>query len=69
MMARYWVVGGEYTDTSFTALVPGAVEERHGPFETYKEAYQIWEGRARQTIDHATIRFRIMQEPQTPQTP
>jgi hypothetical protein len=58
----YWVIGGEYTDLSFTKLAPGAHEERHGPFATYKEAYEVWQSRARATIDDAMVRFRIIEQ-------
>ncbi len=61
-MTRYWVVGGEYTDLRFDTLAPGAREERHGPFASYKEAYEIWQSRARATIDDALVRFRIIEE-------
>ncbi|HYM02545.1 MAG TPA: DUF4170 domain-containing protein [Stellaceae bacterium] len=63
-MARYWITGGEYADTSFKTLAPGVREERHGPFATYDEAYKVWEARARATIDHALVRFRIVEENQ-----
>jgi hypothetical protein len=56
---RYWVVGGEYRDTSFTSFAPGAREERYGPYASYREAYAAWSARARATIDDATIRYRI----------
>jgi Domain of unknown function (DUF4170) len=58
----YWVIGGEYTDLSFKTLVPGAREERHGPFATYKDAYDMWQSRARATIDDAMVRFRIIEQ-------
>jgi len=61
-MAKYWVVGGEYCDTSFKNLAPGAMEERHGPFKSYREAYQAWQSRARATIDDATVRFHIVED-------
>jgi hypothetical protein len=61
-MAKYWVVGGEYTDTSFRKLAPGAQEERLGPFKSYREAYQAWQARARATIDDATVRYRVVEE-------
>ncbi len=61
-MARYWVVGGEYGDTRFERLAPGASEERHGPYASYHEAHKVWEARARATIDDALIRFRIIEE-------
>jgi Domain of unknown function (DUF4170) len=58
----YWVVGGEYTDTSFSRLAPGQSEERIGPFENYDEAYELWRARARATIDDATVWYRIVSE-------
>ena len=61
-MSNYWVIGGEFTDTSFRRLAPGAREERLGPFKTYREAYQAWQARARATIDDATVRYRIVDE-------
>jgi hypothetical protein len=59
---RYWVVGGEYTDTSFRTLAPGKREERRGPFETYNDAFAVWSAQARATVDDATIRYRIVAE-------
>ena len=61
-MTRYWVVGGEYRDLSFTTLAPNAGEERLGPFATYHEAFEAWQARARATIDDAMVRFRIVEE-------
>ena len=61
-MARYWVVGGEYADVKFDRLASGAREERHGPFASYAEAYQVWQARARATVDDALIRFRIIED-------
>ncbi len=61
-MARYWVIGGEYADTRFERLAPGAREERHGPFASYPEAYRTWQARARATIDDALVRFRIVDD-------
>ena len=58
----FWVIGGEYSDTSFTTLVPGTAAECLGPFQTYREAYTVWSTRARATIDDATVRFRIVEE-------
>jgi hypothetical protein len=58
----YWVTGGEFTDLSFKTLRPGTTEERHGPFASYKEAYEVWQSRARATIDDAMVRFRIIEQ-------
>jgi len=61
-MARYWVTGGEYADTSFAALAPGKAEERHGPYMSYDEAFKLWRERSMAKIDYATIRYRIIEE-------
>jgi hypothetical protein len=59
---RFWVLGGDYTDTGFRDLVPGAREERHGPFDSYKAAHDDWQARAWATVDSATKRYRIVEE-------
>ena len=59
---RYWVVGGEYKDASFSELVPGKKEERQGPFATYEEAHKVWAERAWATVDDAMMRFRVVGE-------
>jgi uncharacterized protein DUF4170 len=64
-MARYWVVGGEYSDTRFEELAPGTTAERYGPFSSYDEAYRVWQARARATVDDALVRFRILEEGST----
>lgn len=55
----YYVVGGEYRDTTFQELVKPAPVT--GPFETYVEAYEAWRDRARATVDQAYARFQIVQ--------
>jgi hypothetical protein len=57
-MERYFVVGGEYTDTHFRETV-GGNEEWYGPFETYEMAREEWAKHAWQSVDHCTIRYRI----------
>lgn len=57
-MERYFVVGGEYTDTHFRETV-GGNEEWYGPFETYELAREEWAKHAWQSVDHCTIRYRI----------
>jgi hypothetical protein len=61
-MARYWVVGGIYTDTSFTKMLGGGAEERAGPFGTHDQAKAEWQRRAWATVDDAHARFRIEEE-------
>ena len=63
-MARFWVVGGEYTDTGFETIVGGGAEERHGPFATRDEAVAKWQRLAWATVDNAHARYRIEEEEQ-----
>jgi hypothetical protein len=61
-MARYWVIGGEYTDTSFERIAGGGAEERHGPYANRQDALATWQRLAWQTVDNAHTRYRIEQE-------
>ena len=68
-MKRYWVVGGEYSDTTFTAFAPGKAEVRVGPFASYDEAQKAWSGRAWATVDDAHSRYSILTEEVGPAAP
>src|SRR5579883_886497 len=63
MSSRYWVIGGEYTDTNFSQVLPGTTEEQLGPFETYRDAHAAWQSRAWATVDSAHRRYRIVEQP------
>lgn len=54
----FYVVGGEYADTSFEELVHP--EPVLGPFATYQDAFIAWRARAVATIDQAYARFQIV---------
>ena len=41
MTKRYWVIGGEYRDPAFKALIPGT-ETMAGPFEDERRARTEW---------------------------
>ena len=56
----YWVVGGEFTDTRFVDMAKGRELEHHGPYRTYREAYEVWSERAWQTVDNCHCRFRVL---------
>ena len=60
----YYVVGGEYRDTTFRELIKPAPVR--GPFESYVEAYEAWRARARETVDQAYARFQIVQTMDSP---
>ena len=59
MPESYWVVGGEYTDTSFTRIAGDGQEQRIGPFATYEEARKQWAARSMASVDNALVRYRI----------
>ncbi|MCR9255865.1 MAG: DUF4170 domain-containing protein [Alphaproteobacteria bacterium] len=61
-MARYWVVGGEYTDTNFSTMAEGKTEERHGPYPDYEAARKEWQRLAMSFIDDACVRYTIEKE-------
>jgi hypothetical protein len=58
---KFYVVGGEYADTSFTEIAGGKAEERYGPY-LQKEAHDAWRALAAKTVDNALIRYRIRPE-------
>ncbi len=57
---RYWVVGGRYTDTSFTRMVGHA--RFSGPFMNYAEARTAWQRMMQDAGGDAGIRFTIAEE-------
>jgi hypothetical protein len=56
----YNVIGGVWTDTTFTEIVPGT-EEEYGPFESYDEAVKVWRGRMGWMVDTCEHRLFIVQ--------
>ena len=62
MTKRYWIVGGEYRDGDFKAIVPGT-ETISGPFADETKARTEW---MRLTYspgtDPATTRYTIAQD-------
>lgn len=62
MARRYWVVGGIYTDTSFSTIADGRDATRLGPFDTYDEAKAVWRAKSMEHVDEAHARFSIERE-------
>jgi hypothetical protein len=58
----YWVIGGEYQDTSFKTPSKERALEQLGPFETYKEAHDAWATRAWATVESCMFRYRIFKD-------
>lgn len=61
---RYYVVGGEYADTSFTVPAPGTQLETHGPFSE-REAKVCWRDLTGRTVDNAMVRYVLKADIQT----
>lgn len=57
--ANYYVVGGEYADTTFTKMAEGKSLESYGPFER-RQAMDFWRGITSQTVDSALHRYDIV---------
>src|SRR5208283_2286926 len=58
MAKQFYVIGGEYADTSFKTIAAGKTEERHGPLSE-KEAYDLWRALTGKTVDNALVRYRV----------
>ena len=58
---KFFVVGGEYADTSFAEITNGQEEERFGPY-TESEARVVWRALTGKTVDNALVRYRIRPE-------
>jgi len=53
---RYYVIGGEYADTSFTNPAAGVELEKHGPLSE-KEATTLWRSLTGRSVDNAMVRY------------
>jgi hypothetical protein len=56
---KYWVVGGEYADTSFTRMQAGKEVEVYGPFNEWDSALGFWRGLTSKSVDDAQVRYDI----------
>jgi len=61
MRTKYWIVGGEYTDTRFNDLVAGT-ECVVGPFNDRSRALDEWKRLATETRSNCHARFTIAEE-------
>lgn len=61
MTKRYWVIGGEYQDAAFGALVPGT-EKMAGPFADERRARTEWTRLTCCPASTATTRYSIAAE-------
>ncbi|RED48622.1 DUF4170 domain-containing protein [Aestuariispira insulae] len=56
---KFWVVGGEYTDTDFKTIKGGGDEDHIGPFDTREEARDAWKSKSMASVDNCYVRYRI----------
>ena len=61
-MACYWVFGGEYLSTDFTAMAEGREEERYGPFESYAAAKEEWARLSAARVGNGHLRYFIRRQ-------
>ncbi|MBT5772847.1 MAG: DUF4170 domain-containing protein [Dehalococcoidia bacterium] len=55
----YFVIGGRYSDTTFTSLT--TAEATEGPFDSYDEAVEVWRAASMQHVDEAFVRYLVVQ--------
>lgn len=55
---KFWVVGGEYTDTSFNVIHDGKYQAV-GPFSSYQSAFDGWRKLTEMSRHCAYTRFTI----------
>ena len=56
----YWVVGGEYEDTTFKNIKSGKELQKLGPFETYDLAKKEWDKISWEKVDICNERYIIL---------
>ncbi|NFV79811.1 DUF4170 domain-containing protein [Magnetospirillum aberrantis] len=55
---EWYVVGGEYADTSFEVIAAGKQLETYGPFPR-QEALNTWRALTGKTVDNAMVRYDL----------
>lgn len=55
---EWYVVGGEYADTSFDVIAEGKQLESHGPFSR-QDAMNTWRALTGKTVDNAMVRYDL----------
>ena len=56
----YWVIGGEYENTSFEKIKEGENLQRFGPFPNYDDAKKEWDKLSWSHVDNCNVRFIIL---------
>ena len=56
---NFWVIGGEYADSSFTRMRGDNELEVYGPFDKWEQALGFWRGLTSKSVDDALVRYDI----------
>ena len=56
---NFWVIGGEYADSSFTRMRGDKELEVCGPFDKWEEALGFWRGLTSKSVDDAMVRYDV----------
>ncbi|MDA0704360.1 MAG: DUF4170 domain-containing protein [Proteobacteria bacterium] len=64
-MAQFWVVGGEFTDTSFKKMAGDGEPRRYGPFDSHAEALAVWRAKSMETVDLPLFKYSIHEDDAT----
>jgi len=59
---EWFVVGGEYADTSFHKIAAGQQLEVYGPYKDRQQALAVWRAITGKTVDDAHHRYDIVDE-------
>jgi len=61
MSVKYWIVGGEYTNTDFSELINGTARVK-GPYLDRDAAVRAWQRLTSETRHQCLSRFTIAEE-------
>ena len=59
MRTQFWVIGGEYSNSSFDKLSDGAGRAL-GPYENYEQAETVWREETSRSRHEAFTRYTIV---------
>ncbi|NKD76475.1 DUF4170 domain-containing protein [Haematospirillum sp. H1815] len=55
---RFYVIGGEYSDSAFSTIAAGKSLEKYGPY-TEVDAHAFWRDITGRTVDNAMVRYVV----------
>jgi len=56
---KYIVVGGVFTDTTFSEFKDGSNGEKYGPYNSYTDALIMWNAKSWSDVDNCHSRYTI----------